>query len=101
MTTIVTVSYPGDAQDDYVTVHEHSTGGRRTGITFNPSDHAGTRKLKALAAAFVDACHLEQQNLHGDDNEGQRCFTRAMNHAELAQMLAVKGLFTRRNAGKE
>ena len=101
MDTIVNVSHPSDHPDDEVVVYERSVGGARAGIKFNPSDHVGTRKLKALAAAFIEACHQEQKNLHDDDSDGRRCMDTAMTQAESAQMFAVKGLFARRNAGKE
>ena len=98
MTTIVTVSHPSDDSDDMVTVHRQSVGGRRTAIGFNPSDHAGTRKLKALAAAFIEACHIEAEKLHTEDYDGNRCLATAMTHAESAQMFAVKGLHAHKNA---
>ena len=101
MTTVVTVAHPSDHPNDEVIVHEHSVGGARAGIKFNPDSHPGVRKLKALAGAFMEACHQEMQNRDADDGDGKRCLATAMTHAESAQMFAVKGLFARRNAGKE
>ena len=101
MTTFVTVEHPGDAPDDYVTIPEHSVGGARASIKFNPDSHRGVRKLKALAGAFIEACHEELQERDPDDYDGKRCLATAMSQAESAQMFAVKGLHARWNAGKE
>ena len=98
MTTMVTVSHPGDVPDDYVTVHEHSVGGALAGLRFSRDDHAGTRRIKALAAALMEACHQERELI---DDDGQQHFTKAIAQTRSALSCAVTGLSMLRDAGIE
>ena len=100
METVIEVTHP-DGTKDTVVILENSVAAARCGIKFNPSEDRGVKRLKSLAAGFMQACDDYKASRQPDDGDGKRCFATAMTDAESAQMFAVKGLFTRRNAGKE
>ena len=98
---LVLVNYHGDTPDDTIVIWDGSVGAVRCGVNFNPSGNPDVRKLKSLAAAFMQCCHDIKVSRTLDDHDGRRCFETAMTQMESAQMFAVKGLFTIRNAEKE
>ena len=100
MTTTITIEHPDNTQDD-ILFHQNSVGGARCGVKFNPDENPDVRLLKSLAAGFMEACDQYLKSRKDDDGDGKRSFATAMTQMESAQMFAVKGLFTRRNAGKE
>jgi len=77
-------------------IPDGGVGAARCGVKFNPDGNANVDRLKTLAAAFMEACGKLQAA--ADDGDAKRCFATAMTNMESAQMFAVKGLFTKRNA---
>ena len=89
--------------------------GRRCAIGFNPSSHEPTDKIKAFCATAMKAVMDERDKLRKPEpveggtypdarevaaySDAMRCFATALTHLETAQMFAVKGLHTRKNAG--
>lgn len=100
MMTSVTVKNPDGSVDDFA-FGEISVGASRCGLKFNPDENFDVRRIKSVAAALMEQFNTYLQSRLPDDADGKRCFATAMTHLESAQMFAVKGLFTRRNAGKE
>jgi len=54
---------------------------------FNPSSNRNVSDLKALAAAFIELCHVVEKEIP----EGARDFACARTFMETASMWAVKG----------
>ena len=100
MMTEITVKHP-DGSIDGIAFGEMSVGAARCGLKFNPDENFDVRRIKSVAAALMEQFNVHLQDRLPDDSDGKRCFATAMTHLESAQMFAVKGLFTRRNAGKE
>ena len=90
--------------------HEDEAG-RRCGIGFNPGEHQATDKVKGFFACAMKAVIDERDKLtrHGNGptdhqelvayGDAMRCFATALTQLEHGQMMAVKGLHTRKNAG--
>ena len=98
--TRLTLEYP-DGNSEETLFGEISVGASRCGLKFNPDENPDVRRIKSVAAALMEQFNTHLQDRLPDDSDGKRCFATAMTHLESAQMFAVKGLFTRRNAGKE
>ena len=95
--------------------------GRRCALGFNPGNHEPTEKIKLFCAGAMRAVIDERERILEDHTERQRevnrsdtllsesevdafedsmrCFATALDHLEAAQMVAVKGLHTKANAG--
>ena len=95
--------------------------GRRCGLTFNPGQHEPTAMVKGFFAAAMQSVVRQRELAQAaynklldeagdksaaiDDreriafNDAMRCFATAITDLEKAQMIAVKGLHTRANAG--
>ena len=95
MTMMITAYGPQGECIAKVHPHEGSEGYRRCGVSFNPSQHQGVAKIKALAAGMMQAIDEEMLALDPDDGDGKRCMATAKTQLESAQMFAVKGLFMR------
>ena len=98
--TNVMINYP-DGSSEEISFGDTEVGAARCGLKFNPDENPDVRRIKSMAAALMEQFNVHLQDRLPDDADGKRCFATAMTQLESAQMFAVKGLFTRRNAGKE
>ena len=106
-------TYRGAGVDGEVHVGAVHTeeAGRRSAISFNPSGHEPTAKIKGFCAAAMQSILDEKARMKTEFdshdhtvqesvgfNDSMRCFATAMTHLEAAQMFAVKGLHAVKNA---
>lgn len=102
MTSTVKIEYHTEGVfDDTLPINPYGVGAARCGLRFNPDENHDVRRIKTLAAALMQELENYKNSREADDGDGKRCFATAMTELESAQMFAVRGLFARRNAGKE
>jgi len=65
-------------------------GERAVGL--NPSGDKDVAKINALFAEIIDFCNEERGGAEGRRNERARLFSRAIDEAQVAQMLAIKAI---------
>lgn len=80
-----------DVQNE-VMPRELTFGEKAVGLTFNPSQDEGVKKVKELFAAVIDFCNDRKDAYDGKPNEKNRMFAIAITEAQTAQMWAVKAL---------